>query len=153
MSIAIRPATEAELALVRGTWRPQMRPRFRDSEPMGAGFRGHTWGPDRYIGHTALANMYREHADRLTTTSAVLVASLKDEALGWIARSLSPDEETGRSRCVVHFVYVLKPARGEGLGAKLLRYVRQEARTASATCVPECMTAAGASLWESEKSQ
>ena len=126
---------------------------------MGAGYHGHPWGPDRYVGHTALTRLYQEHVERHATTEEVLVAAVPlssgegTDALGWVCRSRVEDEDTKAPLCVVRYVYVPKPARGEGLGSAMLRFVRQEARTASLFCVPECMTAAGAGLWESEKSQ
>lgn len=154
MTIAIRPPKTSELALVRATWRQQMRPRFLDTGEMGAGFRGHCWGEDRFVTQKTLNNMFRRHMDDYSTRENVLVCGVpvdgEVEALGWICRS------TGYERnrcCVVHFVYVLESARREGLGSALLRYVRQEARTAGLDCVPGCMTGDGVSLWESEKSQ
>ncbi len=144
---AIRPATEAELALVRSSWRHQMRPRFGDTEPMGAGRRGHSWGSDRYVSQGTLKAMFSRHIDEHATTSSVLVGAQAGEALGWIARTATP------AFCIVHFVYVLEQGRRAGLGAALLRYVRQEARTKGVDVHPGCMTAAGLGLWESEKSQ
>jgi GNAT superfamily N-acetyltransferase len=150
VSIEVRQPTSAELALVRGTWQPQMRPRYRDASNMGPQMRGHQWGPDRYLGQATAAEMMRRHVDAHTTIGEVLVAAVASEPMAWVSRTLYAEGE--EPVCVVHFCYTIKPARREGLGSTLLRYVRREAETAGARCVPGCMTAAGLALWESEKS-
>jgi GNAT superfamily N-acetyltransferase len=150
---AIRPATDAELALVRSSWNHQMRPRFGDTEPMGSDIRGHAWGQGRYVAQATMVEMFRRHVDEHATVDGVLVGAVGGEALGWIARSVRRPGGIGKAGCIVHFVYVLGPGRRAGLGAMLLRYVRQEARTEGVEVHPGCMTSAGIGLWESEKSQ
>lgn len=156
-ALSIRPATEDELRLVRSSWRHQMRPRFRDAEPMGPQMHGHPWGRKRYIGQSTAAEMLRLYIDAHATTGDVLVAAVDDdegsEAVAWASRSLTKDSSGALLSCIVHYVYVLDRARRQGLGARLLRYIRQEARTAGVDAVPGAMNSPGVCLWESERSQ
>jgi GNAT superfamily N-acetyltransferase len=150
VSFEIRPVTEAELALVRSTWRQQWRPRFDDSEPMAheCKHRGHEWGArgGRYVSHGMAKEMFRRYIDEHATVERVLVGAVGGVPCGWVSRARN-------GVCTVSFVYVYKNGRRAGLGATLLRYVRREAKTAGLEVVPACMNPAGASLWESEKSQ
>lgn len=146
MTLEIRPATEAELALVRSTWRQQWRPRHGDTQEMAPGHRGHDWGGERFISHGMAKEMFRRYIDEHATTERVLVGAVGGEACGWVSRAAN-------GVCTVNFVYVLKEGRRAGLGSTLLRYVRREARTAGLEVVPASMNAAGIRLWESEKSQ
>lgn len=153
MTLTIRPATEGELRLVHSSWRHQMRPRYRDTEPMGPEMRGHPWGRGRFISQGTASEMFRLYVQEHATTDQVLVAAMLDgtEAIGWASRSL--EEGTEKPVCVVHHVYVLDKMRHEGVGARLLRHIRQESRVAGVACVPGTMNSAGVGLWSSEKSQ
>ena len=134
-----------------------MRPRFRDAEPMAPGFVGHPWGPRRYVTQSVAVEMMTRYTDAHINTDEVLVCAVKDDAgdevMGWVSRSVERDGDDVPTSCVVHFAYVVKAARREGLGKRLLRHVHAEAAASGIEAVPGNMNAAGIALWESAKTR
>lgn len=111
-TIVVRPATEAELTLVRDSWARSFLPRPpKHGEDGGDPFvqvtRGGGLSPRAWFtAHRALAEAY-------LSTSTVLIAAhaaRPDTALGWICFDGS----------TLHYVFTLQIARRKGIAARLL---------------------------------
>lgn len=131
MELAIRPATDAELDMVRAQWARVARGNaFKDDQLdekfVGITKRERRYGKDRpptvlpdvrlCLSVDAWQSAFHLLVDELIAKGRVDVATLPDvprQVLGWIAHGA----------CVVHFVFVQEYARGKGVARHLLEHV------------------------------
>ena len=149
--IVVRDVTASELRLVRSSWVKAWEPRRHELVPMSTGQKGHQWSRKRFVSAEMARRMVRLAVSEMATLDNVKVVAIglgggRDEALGWVARSLQPEPD----RIVLHMLYVIHAARNEGLGTILLNFVRGEAKALGIDLVPDCMTPGGLRLWEKE---
>lgn len=109
MSIIVRPATDAELTLVRDSWARSFagKPRRDDADPfINAG----RWGIAPGVWFAA----HRSAIEKLLETADVLVAAHEahaDVALGWMCFD----------GATLHYLFTLKDARKKGVASRLLQ--------------------------------
>ena len=149
----IRPPTEAELALVRHSWRRSLRLSRSQTQPHrdpDASDRVVPWGRGAVLRRVAMRWLAR-WIETTATTETVLVAAQEleggdSEVLAWCCREVERDRFTGLDQCQLHFVYTIQAARGRGLASALVRAVHAEADARGVAIEPTYLTHSGTRL-------
>ena len=110
MKLAVRPIRDSEHPLVLDSWTRHFDAPTRHYMRIGGESRIASW---------AWYEMHRDWVRARLPSMSVLVATLAghDEPLGWVAVTM-PDAQ---HPLVVHYAFVLKLARGKGVGRELMR--------------------------------